>query len=746
MWLKKAPISLFSLSLLIAALYFTIFITNVYAIGTFVFLMVCFLKHHWKNKAALKLVGIVGSFFLVYFLFLHHRASIQDKQAPVEINQVTLVADTLSVNGEQLSAIGKAKGQNYQVFYRLKSEKEQHFFKTTSQTLVLKGKITLTTATGQRNFQGFNYQSYLASQGIYRIAQIERLDQVVPQKSLSPLAFFHQLRRRALVHIQTHFPSPMRHYMTGLLFGYLDKEFDEQSQLYTSLGIIHLFALSGMQVGFFLGWFRYGLLRLGLPKDYLFIVLLPFSLCYGLMTGWTASVLRSLVQSLLAEFGIKKLDNMGITLLLLFLLLPHFLLTVGGVLSCSYAFLLCLFDFEDLSSLKKSIYTSLVLSLGILPFLTYYYGTFQPVSLILTAIFSIVFDSFLLPVLTVFFALSGLVIFSQINSLFEWMESFLTWIQSWIGQPLILGKPSLFQFGLMIAVLILLFDFWKKPQFRICLLMIFGLLMVWVKHPLTNEVTVVDVGQGDSIFLRSMKGDTILIDVGGKVTFGTKEKWQESSQTSNAEKTLIPYLQARGVSQIDYLVLTHTDTDHIGDLEEVAKCFKIKEICVSQGALTKPSFVKRLRTIKCPVHTLKAGDKLPMMGSNLQVLYPNKVGDGGNNDSIVLYGKLLGSSFLFTGDLEKEGEEELMASYPTLRASVLKAGHHGSKGSSSEAFLDQLHPSLALVSAGENNRYKHPNDETIERFKQRHIKILRTDKDGAIRFKGWFKWSSETVR
>ena len=80
--------------------------------------------------------------------------------------------------------------------------------------------------------------------------------------------------------------------------------------------------------------------------------------------------------------------------------------------------------------------------------------------------------------------------------------------------------------------------------------------------------------------------------------------------------------RTRGVSQIDHLVLTHTDTDHIGDLEEVAKRFKIKEICVSQGALTKPSFVKRLRTLKRPVHTLKAGDKLPMMGSKLQVLYP----------------------------------------------------------------------------------------------------------------------------
>ena len=746
MWLKKAPINLFSLSLLIAALYFTIFVTNVYAIGTFVFLMVCFLKHHWKNKAALKLVGLVGSFFLVYFLFLHHRASIQDKQAPAEINQVTLVADTLSVNGEQLSAIGKAKGQNYQVFYRLKSEKEQHFFKTTSQTLVLKGKITLTPATGQRNFQGFNYQSYLASQGIYRIAKIERLDSVAPLKSISPLTFFHQLRRKALVHIQTHFPNPMRHYMTGLLFGYLDKEFDEQSQLYTSLGIIHLFALSGMQVGFFLGWFRYGLLRLGLPKDYLFIILVPFSLFYGLMTGWTASVLRSLIQSLLAELGFKKLDNMGMTLLLLFLFLPHFLLTVGGILSCSYAFLLCLFDFEELSSLKKSVYTSLVLSLGILPFLTYYYGTFQPLSLVLTALFSILFDSFLLPVLTVFFALSGFLVLTQLNPLFEWMESLLIWIQSWLGQPLVLGKPSLFQFGLMIAVLIFLFDFWKKPQIRICLLIAFSLLMIWVKHPLTNEVTVVDVGQGDSIFLRSVKGETVLIDVGGKVTFGSKEKWQEGSQMSNAEKTLIPYLQARGVSSIDHLVLTHTDTDHIGDLEEVVKRFKIKEVCVSQGFLTKTSFVKRLQELKRPVRPLKAGDKLPIMGNHLQVLYPQKVGDGGNNDSIVLYGKLLGTSFLFTGDLEKEGEKELIDSYPNLKVSVLKAGHHGSKGSSSEMFLNQIQPSIALISAGEHNRYKHPNEETLERFKERNIRVLRTDQDGAIRFKGWFKLSSETVR
>ena len=118
----------------------------------------------------------------------------QDKQTPAEIHQVTLVADTLSVNGERLSAIGKSNGQTYQVFYRLKSDRELAvFLRLLVKRLILKGKIKLSSATGQRNFQGFDYQSYLASQGIYRIAQIERLEHVVTPKSISPIAFFSSI-------------------------------------------------------------------------------------------------------------------------------------------------------------------------------------------------------------------------------------------------------------------------------------------------------------------------------------------------------------------------------------------------------------------------------------------------------------------------------------------------------------------------------------------------------------------------
>ncbi|HEO5437790.1 TPA: DNA internalization-related competence protein ComEC/Rec2, partial [Streptococcus agalactiae] len=114
--------------------------------------------------------------------------------------------------------------------------------------------------------------------------------------------------------------------------------------------------------------------------------------------------------------------------------------------------------------------------------------------------------------------------------------------------------------------------------------------------------------------------------------------------------------------------------------------------------------------------------------------------------SIVLYGHLLGKGFLFTGDLEEEGEKQLLEAYPNLSVDILKAGHHGSKGSSSLSFLKKLSPSVVLVSAGKNNRYQHPHQETLQRFQKIKSKIFRTDQSGTIRLTGWWKWHIQTVR
>lgn len=668
-----------------------------------------------------------------------------DQSAPEQVTTVQIIPDTIEVNGDSLSFRGRADGQTYQVFYKLASQEEQAYFQKLTGLVQLEVEAEVSLPAGQRNFKGFDYQAYLKTQGIYRTVKITRIKKIVPVQSRNVFDWLSSWRRQALVYVKTNFPAPMSHYMTGLLFGELDSDFDQMSDLYSSLGIIHLFALSGMQVGFFIDKFRWILLRLGLTKETVDKLQIPFSIVYAGLTGFSVSVVRSLVQKILGNLGLRKLDNFAVTVFVCLLILPRFLLTAGGVLTFTYAFLLTVFDFEDLGQVKKAAVESLSISLGILPVLMTYFYAFQPLSILLTFAFSFVFDVLLLPGLSVIFLLSPLVKMTWVNGFFVFMEKIIVWVADLGLRPWILGKPSGVILVLLLVCLFLLYDFHRKKNWLLGLSLVLALLFFITKNPLENEVTVVDIGQGDSIFLRDMRGRTVLIDVGGRVDFAAKEAWQERSRQANAERTLIPYLHSRGVDRIDSLVLTHTDTDHVGDVLEVAKQVQIGRIVVSPGSLTVPDFVATLKKINVPVYVVKVGDRLPIFDAYLEVLYPSGAGDGGNNDSIVLYGRLLETNFLFTGDLE-QGELDLIATYPNLPVDVLKAGHHGSKGSSYPEFLDHIGAKIALVSAGENNRYKHPHQETLERFDNRNIQVYRTDQQGAIRFLGWREWQIETVR
>ncbi|HEL1988399.1 DNA internalization-related competence protein ComEC/Rec2 [Streptococcus suis] len=667
------------------------------------------------------------------------------QSAPEQVTTVQVIPDTIDINGDSLSFRGRADGQNYQVFYKLTSQEEQTYFQNLADLVQLEVEAEVSLPAGQRNFKGFDYQAYLKTQGIYRTVKLTAIKKIVPVQSWNVFDWLSTWRRQALVYVKINFPAPMSHYMTGLLFGELDSDFDQMSDLYSSLGIIHLFALSGMQVGFFIDKFRWILLRLGLTKETVDKLQIPFSLVYAGLTGFSVSVVRSLVQKILGNLGLRKLDNFAVTVFICLLILPRFLLTAGGVLTFTYAFLLTVFDFEDLGQVKKAAVESLSISLGILPVLMTYFYAFQPLSILLTFAFSFVFDVLLLPGLSVIFLLSPIVKITWVNGFFVFMEKIIVWVADLGLRPWILGKPSELVLLLLLVSLFLLYDFHRRKKWLLGLSLVLALLFFITKHPLENEVTVVDIGQGDSIFLRDMRGRTVLIDVGGRVDFAAKEAWQERSRQANAERTLIPYLHSRGVDRIDSLVLTHTDTDHVGDVLEVAKQVQIGRIVVSPGSLTVPDFVATLKKINVPVHVVKVGDRLPIFDSYLEVLYPDGTGDGGNNDSIVLYGRLLETNFLFTGDLE-QGELDLIATYPNLPVDVLKAGHHGSKGSSYPEFLDHIGAKIALISAGKNNRYKHPHQETLDRFDSRNIQVYRTDQQGAIRFRGWKEWRIETVR
>ena len=743
-WIKNIPIPLIYLSFLLLWLYYAIFSVSYLALLGFVFLLIClFFQFPWKSAG--KVLAICGVFGF-WFLFQTWQQTQASQNLVGYVEKVKILPDTIKVNGDSLSFRGKADGHTFQVYYKLQSEEEKEQFQTLTDLheIELEGKVS--EPEGQRNFGGFNYQAYLKTQGIYQTLTIKSIQSLKKVSSWDIGENLSSLRRKAVVWIKMYFPDPMSNYMTGLLLGHLDTDFEEMNELYSSLGIIHLFALSGMQVGFFMDAFKKLLLRLGLTQEKLKWLTYPFSLIYAGLTGFSASVIRSLLQKLLAQHGVKGLDNFALTVLVLFIIMPNFFLTAGGVLSCAYAFILTMTSKEG-EGLKAVARESLIISLGILPILSFYFAEFQPWSILLTFVFSFLFDLVFLPLLSILFILSFVYPVTQLNLIFEWLESIIRLVSQLASRPLVFGQPTAWLLILLLVSLALVYDFRKNIK-RLAgfSLFIVGLFFL-TKHPLENEITMLDVGQGESLFLRDMTGKTILIDVGGKAESDKKiEDWQEKSTTSNAQRTLIPYLKSRGVAKIDQLILTNTDKEHVGDLLEVTKAFHVGEILVSKGSLTQKEFVAELQATKIKVRSVTAGENLPIFGSQLEVLSPISLGDGSHDDSLLLYGKLLDKHFLFTGNLKEKGEKDLVQQYPDLQVDVLKAGQHGAKTASNPIFLEKLKPEITLISVGKNNRLKLPHQETLTRLESIKSKIYRTDQNGAIRFKGWNSWQIESVR
>ena len=743
-WIKNFPIPLIYLSFLLLWLYYTIFSASYLALLGFVFLLVClFFQFPWKSAG--KVLAICGVFGF-WFLFQTWQQAQASQNLVGSVERIRILPDTIKVNGDSLSFRGKSDGRIFQVYYKLQSEEEKELFQALTDIYELELEGKLSEPEGQRNFGGFDYQTYLKTQGIYQTLTIKSIQSLKKVSSWDIGENLSALRRKAVVWIKMHFPDPMRNYMTGLLFGHLDTDFEEMNELYSSLGIIHLFALSGMQVGFFMDGFKKLLLRLGLTQEKLKWLTYPFSLIYAGLTGFSASVIRSLLQKLLAQHGVKGLDNFALTVLVLFIIMPNFFLTAGGVLSCAYAFILTMTSKEG-DGFKAVVRESLVISLGILPILSFYFAEFQPWSILLTFVFSFLFDVVFLPLLSILFILSFVYPVTQFNFVFEYLENLIRLVSQLASRPLVFGQPNAWLLILLLISLAILYDFRKNIKRVVGFsLFIVGLFFL-TKHPLENEITMLDVGQGESIFLRDVTGKTILIDVGGKAESDKKiQAWQQKSTTSNAQRTLIPYLKSRGVDKIDQLILTNTEKEHVGDLLEVTKAFHVGEILVSKGSLTQKEFVAELEASQTKVRSVTAGDNFPIFGGYLEVLSPGKIGDGKRDNSLVLYGKLLDKHFLFTGNLKEEGEKELLKQYPNLEVDVLKVGQHGSNASSNPVFLEKLNPELSLISVGKNNRAKLPHQETLTRLEAIKSKIYRTDQNGAIRFKGWNSWRMETVR
>ena len=736
-WINRFPIPKIYLSFLLLWLYYAIFSASFLALLGLVFLVIClFLQFPWKTVVK---VLLVCSLFGSWFVFQKWQQEESSQHLVNTVDTVRVLPDTIKVNGDSLSFRGKADGRLFQVYYKLQSESEKEKFQQLSELheIVVKGKLAIPQGTS--NFAGFDYRNYLKTQGIYQTLTISEIFELKQTSSWDIGENLSSLRRKAVVWIKRNFPDPMRNYMTGLLLGHLDTDFEEMNELYSSLGIIHLFALSGMQVGFFMNAFKKSLLRLGLTQEKFKWLAYPFSLFYAGLTGFSASVIRSLLQKLLAQHGFKSLDNFALTILILFLIMPNFFLTAGGVLSCAYAFILTMTG-EEVAGIKGLVRESCIISLGILPILSFYFSEFQPWSIFLTFAFSFLFDMVLLPLLSILFCLSFIYLITQFNFLFEWLENIIRNISQLSTRPLVFGQPSLWILILLLITLALIYDYRKNLK-KISMLVIVAIsLFLVTKHPLENEITVLDMEQGRSIFLRDMTGKTILLDVGEKSERDKKEAWQERISSSNAKRNLIPYLKSRGVAKIDQLVLTTSDTKQLDHVLEMSKAFELEEILVTEETLSKREFMDKLKETKIKVAAIKTGQQLFIFGSSLEVIASQ---NRENKGSIALYGKLLNQTFLVTGNTE---EKFLTSHYPKFQADVVINHQKLSKKNSDIEAFKTFQPKVTVISVDKKKTFKVKNGENYQEDKNIENSIYKTDTKGAIRFKGWSSWQIETVR
>ena len=259
------------------------------------------------------------------------------------------------------------------------------------------------------------------------------------------------------------------------------------------------------------------------------------------------------------------------------------------------------------------------------------------------------------------------------------------------------------------------------------------LLAILILHPLSSHapsklrIDFLDVGQGDSALVTMPDGTTLLVDAGGNTMDSTRRI---------GETVVSEYLWWRGLSEIDYVLATHADADHIDGLNDVLKNFTVRGALIARRPVDDPEFAKFSQTLartKTHSETIGAGDVIHFGDVAVSVLWPPANGEKStNNDSIVLRIQYGERSILLTGDIEQATERALLSSQQQLHSDVIKVPHHGSKTSSTEVFVAATNPQLAIISVGRTSRFGHPHKEVVERWQSNGATVLTTGQSGAI--------------
>ncbi len=672
-----------------------------------------------------------------------------------------VIYNTPLINGDRLSFQVEDQNKNIvQLSYKMKSasEKKQMRQLHAGVSCIFDGERKEPQIA--RNFHGFNYRDYLYKQNIHFILEATYISEC-RKTSLSLVQWILLLRQQAILGVTEMFPEQSGAFMNALLFGDRQQMTFEVEEQYQQFGLVHLLAISGSHIVLLMVIVYFILLRSGVTREIATVCLIFFIPIYMILAGASPSVIRASITGVLmliafmCSIRLSSLDALSITAICMLIFDPYLVFNIGFQFSFVGSFALLLSAPLLLESgngvIRNSIYISLISQLVSTPILLYHFGYYSPYSIFLNILYVPFLSLIVLPCSIIILICLPIIpflakSFANVLSIgLNLSNDFLSYCESLPFTRLNFGQTPILLVALYCVSIISVLMVWERRISKGMVFIFAGIFLfistghyVYPYFRESGSVTFLDVGQGDAILIRLPYDQEIyLIDTGGTIRLN-KEEWQRKKhEFSVGNDILIPYLQKEGIKKIDKLIVTHGDADHIGAAQELLSNITVKEVVFGrkeQEAILEKAVKKQALEKEVKISEVGEGESWRVNEAEFFVLAPTGKERSENNASIVLWAKLGGITWLFTGDLEEEGEKGLVATYPDLRADVLKVAHHGSNTSSITPFLSAVQPNIAIISVGERNRYGHPHKEVIERFEKMGIEIWRTDKQGAISY------------
>ena len=570
-------------------------------------------------------------------------------------------------------------------------------------TLYLKGKLKKPNNNTIPNT--FNYKKYLEHNDIYYILEIEKINKQVRTNNI-----IYKIKNIIKSRIDMYDKTG---YLNAFILGNKNNIDNNTYSNYSKNGIIHIFSISGMHISLLASIILSLLNRINKSSKNVVVVIM-FLIFYLVLTNYQASIIRSIIFYIvinlfkLRKVKVSTLNSFLISVSLILLFVPNFIFNIGFLYSSSVSFSLIFyknkFNKNYIMNLLYVSFISFLISLPITISLNYQVNL---LSIIINLLFVPLVSFILYPLSLIVF------VFPIFISLFNFFISITEFLSNNISNINFFNIyiPKMNFIIIIIYYLLVYLILSKSTKW----LIIFGLYIFVVKNIniIDNNYYVyfLDVGQGDMSVIK-YKDECIVIDTGPSNVYKSTYKITDNH---------IKFLHSIGANNIDLLIISHGDNDHIGNANYLIDNFNVKNIMINKGEINES---ERLLPKNKIVNNYKSKMKFYILE---HALFDNE-----NSNSIVNYLVAYDRKFIFMGDGSKETELDIVNKY-NINADVIKIGHHGSKTSSDEYFIKKINPIYSIISVGKNNRYGHPNEEVLDTLND--SKIYRTDQDGSIMFK-----------